>query len=73
MPGKLILSTLACAVLSACAQGSVVSGPAQPVAAPEPVGIAHPDIWPQYRYPVVTPAEEEERVEKLLGSMTLEE
>ena len=36
-------------------------------------GVAHPELWPKYHYPVVTPKDEERHVEDLLARMTLEE
>jgi len=36
-------------------------------------GTAHPDIWPRYRYPVVTPNADEARIDALVARMSLEE
>jgi len=49
--------------LSACA--------ALPVTAQQ--GVAHPELWPAYEYPVPVIAADEARIADLLGKMTLEE
>ena len=36
-------------------------------------GVAHPEIWPAYEYPVPQVAADEARIADLLGRMTLEE
>lgn len=36
-------------------------------------GLAHPNLWPRYRYPVTTSAQDEARVESLVARMSLEE
>jgi len=43
-------------------------------AEPERVpGVANPEIWPEYVYPVVTPEEQEARIADIIARMTLEE
>ena len=53
----------AAAALAACA--------AAPTLAQQ--GVAHPEIWPAYEYPVAEIAADEARIAELLGRMTLEE
>ncbi len=36
-------------------------------------GVAHPDIWPSYTYPVTTSAETEQRIAAIIARMTIEE
>ncbi len=59
--------------LAAAALAFAASAAAQPDSAPAGNGIAHPEIWPEYYYPVPQPAEVEARIAALLGRMTLEE
>src|SRR5688572_5347624 len=49
------------------------SAAAQPDAPPAEGGVAHPEIWPAYDYPVPQSAANEARITDLLGRMTLEE
>ena len=70
------LALIATMLISACSSTSGVetvrsAGPVA-AAAPQP-GVAHPDLWPRYRYPVVTPAADMRRIDDLLARMTLEE
>lgn len=48
-------------------------GLAVPARADDPPGTAHPAIWPQHRYPVVTPEATEAMLQALLKRMTLAE
>ena len=49
------------------------SAAAQPDAPSAEGGVAHPEIWPAYDYPVPQSAANEARITDLLGRMTLEE
>ena len=49
------------------------SATAQPQTAPAQGGVARPEIWPQYEYPVARLAAAEARIADLLARMTLEE
>ena len=71
---------IASAALSACAsvQDKDSGIGHAPVAAPASsegphMGVAHPDIWPAYTYPVKTPTSDEARIRTLLARMTLSE
>jgi beta-glucosidase len=69
---------LATALLPACAtlaEPKAVAEAAPPPPAPltRQAGVANPEIWPAYRYPVAIPAADQRRIEDLLGRMTLEE
>jgi beta-glucosidase len=46
---------------------------AQSSAPPAKAGVAHPEIWPSYTYPVPANPADEARIADLLGRMTLEE
>lgn len=66
-------------VLSACTPGRTESTPGSPVSpSPAPTsapasGVARPDIWPSYTYPVDIGAERERGVAEILAKMTLPE
>jgi beta-glucosidase len=59
--------------LTAAALALATGAVAQTDASPAGDGVAHPEIWPKYEYPVPTPAASEARVADLLRRMTLEE
>lgn len=59
--------------LAAAALMLAASAAAQPEAAPAQNGVAHPELWPQYRYPVPENAATEARIADLLKRMTIEE
>ncbi len=59
--------------LAAAALAFAASAAAQPAEAPAEPGVAHPEIWPQYDYPVPESAPAEARIAQLIGRMTLEE
>src|SRR5690606_226913 len=59
--------------LAAAALLFAAGAAAQPSDAPAAAGVAHPEIWPEYDYPVPESAEAEARIAELLGKMTLEE
>jgi beta-glucosidase len=69
--GCLILAPL---VLAGCTvtQGSGPAAAQKPTAASE-AGVAHPDLWPRYRWPVPTDPVIEAKIAGLIGRMTLEE
>ncbi|MXO70673.1 1,4-beta-D-glucan glucohydrolase [Altererythrobacter buctensis] len=76
--GRWAVVGLAGLVVGACAGTTgTARQAAAPVAAIAPLddgaGTAHPDRWPAYDYPVVTPAADQARVAALLARMTLEE
>src|SRR5690606_25298393 len=60
-------------LLAAAALAFAASAGAQPEAAPAEPGVAHPEIWPAYDYPVPESAGTEARIAELIGRMTLEE
>ncbi len=68
--GCMILAPL---VLAGCslAQGSGPASAAQ--ASASEAGMAHPDLWPRYRWPVPTDLVVEAKIAGLIGRMTLEE
>jgi beta-glucosidase len=59
----------AAALVSGCATATAE----QQVAAAEGAGVAHPEIWPAYEYPVPRDPAVEARIADLVGRMTLEE
>jgi beta-glucosidase len=59
--------------LAAAALALAASAAAQPESAPTEPGVAHPEIWPAYDYPVPESAETEARIADLIRRMTLEE
>jgi beta-glucosidase len=67
----------ACAGLAACAvpPAEMASAPsaAREAAESQIAGVANPEIWPTYEYPVPLQADDEARIASLLGRMTLEE
>jgi beta-glucosidase len=67
----------ACADLAACAvpPAKMASAPsaAREAAELQTAGVANPEIWPTYEYPVPLQADDEARIASLLGRMTLEE
>ncbi|MFK4003534.1 glycoside hydrolase family 3 N-terminal domain-containing protein [Qipengyuania sp. NPDC077563] len=68
----------ASAFLAGCSTYSVgsaqvASRPAVSVTAPSDAGVAHPEIWPAYEYPVAVQSDDEARIASLLARMTLEE
>jgi beta-glucosidase len=67
-PLRFALSAAA-ALVSGCATATA----GQQVAAAEGPGIAHPEIWPTYEYPVPRDPAVEARIADLVGRMTLEE
>ncbi|VVT01283.1 glycoside hydrolase family 3 protein [Erythrobacter sp. EC-HK427] len=77
---RVLISALPFFALAGCATvpEEVVSVAPDPIAittssaTPGP-GIANPEIWPEYEYPVPVVAEHEARIDALLASMTLEE
>lgn len=60
---------LAAASLALAASAGAQSGTATPAEA----GVAHPEIWPKYDYPVAESADTEARIAALVGKMTIEE
>lgn len=56
------------ALLAACTSVPQATG-----VGPKAAGVAHPEIWPRYTYPVETPPAEEREIETILASMTLPE
>lgn len=68
---------LATALLTACTTlaepEAVAEAAPTPPAPARQAGVANPEIWPAYRYPVAIPAADQRRIEDLLGRMTLEE
>src|SRR6187431_3261746 len=62
-----------CLHLAAAALVFAASAAAQPEAAPAGNGVAHPETWPEYDYPVPESATVEARIADLLKRMTLEE
>ena len=82
--GKLATTGIAAILVTACAgtqTATVETGSASAanvatitgVATSEGAGLAHPEIWPAYSYPVETPSEDEARIAALVAAMTLEE
>ena len=68
----------ASALLAGCSTYSVASDPrADAAGAASPAipgaGLAHPEIWPAYEYPVSVQPDDEARITALLSKMTLEE
>jgi beta-glucosidase len=61
---------LAAALLAGCATASAKP---QPAAAGHGNGVAHPEIWPKYHYPVPRDPAVEAKIADLLKRMTLEE
>jgi beta-glucosidase len=59
--------------LAAAALALSASAMAQTEAVPAAAGVAHPEIWPKYVYPVPEDAAVEARIADLLRRMTLEE
>lgn len=69
---------LVAALLGAASAATVVSAetpqpPATAAGPATPTGIANPDIWPAYTYPVPTRPEHEARIAALIARMTMEE
>ncbi len=69
-------------LLAGCATGQPTAGSATPQSAPPPpatdtdragAGVANPEIWPRYRYPVTIPDGDRKRIDALLARMTIEE
>lgn len=67
----------ASAILAGCATaGAGVAGAMKPqdaAANAQAAGIAHPELWPAYRYPVPRQPDDEARIDDLLARMSLEE
>lgn len=70
-------SLAATCVLAGCATGGPLDTgtvePAATVAPQDSAGVARPEIWPAYEYPVPLQADDEARIASLLARMTLEE
>jgi len=66
------IASLAAATALLCAGGAAALHAAEPTTASE-AGIAHPEQWPAYHYPVTTDAATEAKIADLLKRMTLEE
>jgi beta-glucosidase len=63
---------VAAALTAGCAAASAEPGPTAPALA-DGKGLAHPEIWPKYHYPVPRDPQVEVRIADLLKRMTLEE
>lgn len=70
--------------LASCTSNSAPADPAPPppaarapgqatIPAERRPGVANPEIWPSYRYPVTIPAHDRRKIEALIARMTLEE
>ncbi|NVD43425.1 glycoside hydrolase family 3 protein [Qipengyuania atrilutea] len=68
-------SLCASAALTACATTDINDTQSVRSADPAPrqAGVANPEIWPSYEYPVPLQADDEARIADLLAKMTLEE
>lgn len=62
-----------CFCLAAAAVALAASASAQPETAPAGAGVANPEIWPEYEYPVPQSPATEARIADLVGRMTVEE
>lgn len=73
---RLALSCASIALLGACV--TVPTAPAKPPAAPSQAassqaGVANPEIWPAYKYPVSVPADDRRMIDGLIARMTIDE
>ena len=72
--GKAASAGLATVLIAACSTGQTASVNTAPAAGTAPeMGLAHPEIWPAYDYPVETTSADEARITDLLARMTLAE
>ncbi|QZH75698.1 MAG: exo 1,3/1,4-beta-D-glucan glucohydrolase [Erythrobacter sp.] len=69
-PAFACLPALALAACATVPPGDTASTAALPASG---AGVANPEIWPAYEYPVTVNPEHEARIAQLLASMTLEE
>ena len=65
---RVAATAVAATLVAACA--SLANPAAQAQSGP---GVAHPEIWPAYEYPVHIPAADKARIEDLIQRMTIEE
>ena len=74
---RLWVSLCASAALAGCATAGTADAPTSqgspPDMAEDLAGIANPEIWPAYEYPVPLQPDDERRIADLLARMTLEE
>ena len=74
---RLWVSLCASAALAGCATAGTADAPTSQVSPPDMAedlaGIANPEIWPAYEYPVPLQPDDERRIADLLARMTIEE
>ncbi|WP_247717961.1 glycoside hydrolase family 3 protein [Qipengyuania proteolytica] len=67
------LAVLSLIALAGCTTIAGTATDSAPSAITQSAGVAHPEIWPAYEYPVPEQADDEARITRLIARMTLEE
>tara|TARA_R110002072_G_scaffold242564_22_gene401593 strand:- start:7179 stop:9698 length:2520 start_codon:yes stop_codon:yes gene_type:complete len=71
--GKATATGFAAILLASCAAGQPTQIASASYPEREGAGLAHPELWPAFEYPVANPAPAEARIATLLARMTLAE